>query len=92
MIFVQPFLYNFLSHTHIIFLFSLFSFLSLLFLTNEKREQKVVSTVVPKELFKYHYSKKKTFYFRQMFGALTFKHPNDTKRKRNRRIDVIDIT
>jgi len=32
-------LYNFLFHTHIMFLFSLFIFLSLLFLTNEKREQ-----------------------------------------------------
>jgi ABC-type Na+ efflux pump permease subunit len=37
-IFVQL-LYNFLTHTHIIFLFSLFFFLSPLFLTNEKREQ-----------------------------------------------------
>jgi len=49
------FLYNFLSHTHIIFLFSFFLFLSLLFLTNEKRKQKVVPKVVSKELFKYHY-------------------------------------
>jgi len=32
-------LYNFFSHTHIIFLFSLFLFLSPLFLTNKKREQ-----------------------------------------------------
>ena len=43
MIFVQPFwynfLYNFLSHTYIMFLFSLFLFFSLLFLTNKKREQ-----------------------------------------------------
>jgi len=37
MIFVQ-FLYNFLSHTHIIF-YSLSSFFSLLFLTNKKREK-----------------------------------------------------
>jgi hypothetical protein len=37
-IFVQL-LYNFLSHTYIIFLFSLFLFLSPLFMTNEKREQ-----------------------------------------------------
>jgi len=39
MIFVQLFLYNFLSHTHIIFLFYLFLFLSPLFLTNKKKEQ-----------------------------------------------------
>ena len=39
MIFLQPFLYNFISHTHIIFLFSLFLFFSPLFLINEKREQ-----------------------------------------------------
>ena len=50
MIFVQPFLNNFLtifSHTHIIFLFSLFFFLSLLFLIKEEKT-KVVMKVVPK--------------------------------------------
>jgi len=55
-IFIQL-LYNFLSHTDIIFLFSLFLFLSLSFLTSEKREQKVIPKVIPKELFKYDYSK-----------------------------------
>jgi len=45
MIFVQL-LYNFLSHTHIIFLFSLFLFLSLLFLTNKKREQQCYPKIV----------------------------------------------
>ena len=50
MIFVQPFLYNFCT------IFSLFFFLSLLVLTNEKKEQQVVPKVVLKELFKYHYS------------------------------------
>ena len=38
-IFVQPLFNNFISHTHIIFLLSLFIFPSLLFLTNKKREK-----------------------------------------------------
>jgi len=38
MIFVQPFYDNFLSHTHMLFVSSLFIFLSPLFLTNKKRE------------------------------------------------------
>jgi len=38
MIFVQPFLYNFIFYIHIIFLSFLFLFLSPLFLTNKKRE------------------------------------------------------
>ena len=50
MIFEQPLLNNFcdnfLSHTLIILLFSLFLFLSLLLLSNKKKEKKVVNKVV----------------------------------------------
>jgi len=56
MIFVQPFSNNFLSHTHIIFLFSLFLFLSLLSLTNQRRENQSCHKSCTKELYKYHYS------------------------------------
>ena len=68
MIFVQPLYYNFLSHTHIIFLFSLFFSLSLsiyiyiyiyiyiLFWTNEKRENESCHQIYPKWLYIYHYS------------------------------------
>jgi len=59
MIFIQPLCDNFLSHTHIIILFSLFLFLSPLFLTNEKREKEIVTKSCIKWLFKYHYSTKK---------------------------------
>jgi len=38
MIFVQPFCNNFLSYIHIMFLFSLFIFFSLLFFTNKNIE------------------------------------------------------
>jgi len=37
-------------------LFSLYLFLSLLILTNQNRENKVVKKVVYNELYKYHYS------------------------------------
>jgi len=47
---------NFLSHTYIILLFSLFLFLSPLFLTNEKREKRSCHKSCIKWLFKYHYS------------------------------------
>jgi len=57
MIFVQPLRDNFLSHTHIILLFSLFLFLSPLFLINEKREKRSYHISCLKWLFKYQYSK-----------------------------------
>ena len=53
---------NFLSHTRIIFLFSLYLFLSLLILTNQNRKNKVVKEVVHKKLYKY-YSSKNIFTF-----------------------------
>jgi len=46
MIFVQQLFDNFLPHTHIILLFSLFLFFSSLFLTNEKRGKKKLSPKV----------------------------------------------
>jgi len=48
---------NFISHTHIILLFSLFLFLSPLILTNKKREKRSCHINCITWLFKYHYSK-----------------------------------
>ena len=56
MIFVQPFCNSFLSHTQMIFLFSLFFFLSSLFLPIRREKNKVVTKVVLKWMSKYHYS------------------------------------
>ena len=51
MIYVQPLCNNFISHTHIIFLFSLFLFLSSLLLTNKNREKRNFHCI---KWFKYH--------------------------------------
>jgi len=79
MIFEQPFLNNFydnpLSHTHIVSLFSLPLFLSLLLLSNRKREKKVVTKVIWNWLSKYHSSCTNVI-VGSIFGCQALKKPD----------------
>jgi len=77
---------NFLSHTRTIILFSLFLFLSPLFLTNEKREKRSFHTMIFEQPF---VTKVVPNCFWQLLFSLFSLVKNNGERKRKRKNNII---